>query len=163
MKTELFNKIIAEAKRVFGMTEDATEAELHDRLADASEDLKADLIVNVANQIASYAASEIERACELAIERISSGNVAEQIAAQFTIIENRVKALEDGGNDTVQVGVKSSIAELREEFGKEIAEVKAAIYRGPRADGDGREFKQFETREKASPIIKAFGAKIPSN
>lgn len=163
MKTELFNKIIAEAKRVFGMTEDATEAELHDRLADASEDLKADLIVNVANQIASYAASEIERACELAIERISSGNVAEQIASQFTIIENRVKALEDGGNDTVQVGVKSSIAELREEFGKEIAEVKAALHRGPRADGDGREFKQFETREKASPIIKAFGAKIPSN
>ena len=159
MKTELFDKIIAEAKRVFGMTEDATEAELHDRLADASEDLKADLVVNVANQIASYAASEIERACE----RINSGGVAEQIAAQFTIVENRVKALEDADGSDARVEVKSLVAELREEFGKEIAEVKAALHRGPRADGDGREFKQFETREKASPIIKAFGAKIPSN
>lgn len=163
MKTELLTKIIAEAKRILGMTEDATEAELHDRLADASEDLKADLIVNVANQIASYAAGEIERACELASERINSGGVAEQIAAQFTIVENRVKALEDADGSDARVEVKSLVAELREEFGKEIAEVKAALHRGPRADGDGREFKQFETREKASPIIKAFGAKIPSN
>lgn len=162
MKTELLNKIIAEAKRIFGMTEDATEAELHDRLADASEDLKADLIVNVANQIASYAAGEIERACDLAVERITSAGLSDQIAAQFTIIENRIKALEDADGTKLQEDFNGRFVELREEVGKEIAEVKAAIHRGPQADGDGRVFNTFKPLENAAPIIKAFGAKIPA-
>lgn len=147
MRTEIVNKILTEAKRVFGLKDESSEVELHEKMSEAGEDLRADLIVNVANQIALYAAGEIERACDLAVERITSAGLSDQIAAH--------------GDDNDEI--TGAITQLREEFGKEIAEVKAMLHRAPQADGDGREFNQFDGREKASPIVKPFGAKMQIN
>lgn len=145
MRTELTEKIIGWVKGAFNLSPESTEAEIHEHLVNASDDIKADLVVNVANQIANFAADEIQKKADAFSEqlKIDSAEVVEQLNAKLTMIENKLSAVESAYN------ADEAIASLRKEFADQILEVKAA--KGFQVDGDGKVIERASSTKELPP------------
>lgn len=145
MRTELTEKIIGWVKQTFNLNPESTEAEVHEHLVNASDDIKADLVVNVANQIANFAADEIQKKADAFSEqlKIDSAEVIEQLNAKLTMIENKLSTMENAYNDD------EAIANLRKEFADQILEVKAA--KGFQVDGDGKVIEKAPSAKELPP------------
>lgn len=135
MRTELTEKIIAWAKGVFNMNPESTEAELHEQIVNANDDLRTELIVNTSSQIAGFAIDEIKKQSDVFAEQLKteSADIIEQLNAKITILESK---LAENDNVISNDDFQKSIDDVRKEFADQLLEVKASF--GGNAAGDGR-------------------------
>ena len=157
MRTELTEKIIGWVKGVFNLSPESTEAEIHEHLVNASDDIKADLVVNVANQIAVFAGEEIKKQSEAFAEqlKIESAEIIEQLNAKLTILETKLSDLENAA--PVVTVDPEAINELRKEFADQILEIKAA--KGFAVDGDGKVIDKTKATKETPPATSVWRTK----
>lgn len=155
MRTELTEKIIGWVKGVFKLDPESTEAEVHQKITEASDDLKADLVVNVANQIANFTMDEINKRVEAFADQLKADteSTIEQLNAKLTLLETKLSELQPQAS--IQMADVESIAtKLREEFGSQLLEVKGSF--GASAEGDGAIIQKATNKKAEAPKISAW-------
>lgn len=160
MKTEIFEKIITGTKKLLGLDEKATEVEVHEALVNASDDIKADLIVSVANQIANFAAEEINRRADevVALIKTDSETMINLLNVEIEELKAQINELKSNKTEGVSAEqFKTQVDEMYAAFGKEMNEIKALLNAPvPGAESE----KIIEThKEKVSktPIVATWG------
>lgn len=143
--TELKEKIIAGLKSFIGLPTEATDVEVHEKLTTASEDMRADLIVNFTNEVVTLFKSELDAAVKATSDKIEADykSVIEQTSAQVADLQ---KAIEEVKANSL---TKEAVENLKTEFGNElnaIKETKAQI-----APGDGKIIEKHQAAEKKTP------------
>lgn len=136
-KNELTEKIFGWVKGVFKLDPESTEAEIHEAIVNSNEDLKVDLVVNVANQIANFANDEIQKAVTAFSEQLKADtqSTIEQLNAKLTLLENKLAEVGQSQASIQMADVEKIASDLREEFGSQLLEVKGSL--GAKTDGDG--------------------------
>lgn len=157
MRTEIFDLIVGKAKEIFGLNPESTEAEVHQKMTEASDDLKTDLIVNVANQIANFAADEIQKKIDLFAEQLKQENteIIEQLNAKLDIMQARMNDLESKINSA---DIDTKIESFRADFGKELNEIKAA--KGINISGDGNVIEKAGEKKATPPSQSTWKIKL---
>lgn len=150
MRTELTDKILSWVKAQFQMDAESTEAEIHEKLTTASDDLKTEMVVNVAGQIAGFALDEIKKGTEQFAEqlRVESSEIIEQLNAKIEILQTRIEE-----NNSVEFDAKlqNEIEKVRLEFAEQLIEIKSA--KGLPIDGDGDVIRDSR-KDKAVDVPK---------
>ncbi len=151
INTELKEKISTALKSFLGIPTEATDVEVHEKLTTASEDMRADLIVNFTNEVSTLFKSELDAAVKATSDKIEADykSVIEQTSAQVADLQ---KAIEEVKANSL---TKEAVENLKTEFGNElntIKETKAQI-----APGDGKIIEKHQAIEKQKPGLANWG------
>lgn len=149
--TELKEKISTALKSFLGIPTEATDVEVHEKLTTASEDMRADLIMNMTNEVTTLFKSELDAAVKATSDKIEADykSVIEQTSAQVADLQ---KAIEEVKANSL---TKEAVENLKTEFGNElnaIKETKAQI-----APGDGKIIEKHQAAEKQKPGLANWG------
>lgn len=157
MRTEIFDLIIGKAKEIFGLSPESSEAEIHQKMVDASDDLKTDLVVNVANQIANFAAEEIQKKSDLFADQLKqeSNDIIEQLSAKLEMMEARIAEVD---SSVKAMDIDTKMDSFRADFGNELNEIKAA--KGINISGDGKIIEKAGERKQVLPAESKWTTKF---
>lgn len=149
--TELKEKINTVLKSFLGIPTEATDVEVHEKLTAASEDMRADIIMNFTNEVATLFKSELDAAVKATSDKIEADykSVIEQTSAQVADLQ---KAIEEVKANSL---TKEAVENLKTEFGNElntIKETKAQI-----VTGDGKIIEKHQAIEKQKPGLANWG------
>lgn len=149
--TELKEKISTALKSFLGIPTEATDVEVHEKLTTASEDMRADLIMNMTNEVTTLFKSELDAAVKATSDKIEADykSVIEQTSAQVADLQ---KAIEEVKANAL---TKEAVENLKTEFGNElnaIKETKAQI-----VTGDGKIIEKHQAIEKQKPGLANWG------
>lgn len=163
MRTELFEKIVSQVKIFLGLSPESTEAEIHEKLVNASEDVKADLVVNVANQIAVFAADEInKRADEIAAQiKEDSNTMIEMLKSSIEELKTEIETLKSNQPTTGVSGeqLSAAIESAKSEIGAEILNFKSQLTGQPNAAGEGKLIETHKSKTDKPVIMGVWGQK----
>lgn len=150
--TELKEKINTVLKSFLGIPTEATDVEVHEKLTAASEDMRADIIMNFTNEVATLFKSELDAAVKATSDKIEADykSVIDQTSAQVADLQ---KAIEEVKANSL---TKESLESLKVEFGNElntIKETKAQVIAG-----DFKVIEKHEIKEKKAVGVTNWGA-----
>lgn len=145
--TELKEKISTALKSFLGIPTEATDVEVHEKLTTASEDMRADLIVNFTNEVATLFKSELDAAVKATSDKIEADykSVIEQTSAQVAELQ---RAIEEVKANSLS---KESLESLKAEFGNELNIIKET--KGQVIPGDGKVIEKHQADTKQKPGV----------
>lgn len=152
--TETIANILKSVKGFFLLPEDATEAEVHQKLVDAEGEVKANLVLEMATQIADLVQSETTKQVEDFTAKLQTE--VDGIIGEFrTQIAGFEKQLSEKSEGVTIEQVDSKIDALKTEIGNEINTIK--LSKGiASANGDPKIVQTHEPTKK-QPVTRVLG------
>lgn len=156
MKPELLNNILGKIKTYFLLPEDATATEADQKLTEAIETKKPELVTGFASQIAELVQAEsAKQVKEFAAQlKAESEELVSGFQSKITEFETKLSEIKSADKSTEIESLKNDIANLKGEFGNQLNELKTG--KEAQVQGDGN-IVEVHTEVKKAPPVKIFG------
>jgi len=153
MKPELINNILGKVKSYFLLPETATDSEVDQKLVEAIETNKPEMVTAFASQITELVQAEATKLNEVYAAQLKTETdlIIGELRTQVADLEKQVSEFK-------AVDFDAKVADIKKDFGAQLLEFTSKEKGTPLGDGKTIEVHN-PNPEKATAPVKIFGAK----